>query len=106
MIGVRFVRPVPFVSHLFAAVIFAGAVLAWLPAGARQTGEPADVRWQPASELFVYPSREASASVLARNESQISAELAAVITDIPVDVGQPVKAGLPKPRFVRPTTPW
>ena len=62
-------------------------------AQARQAGEPADVRWQPASELFVYPRREASATVVARNESQISAELAAVIKRIPVDVGESVKAG-------------
>jgi len=43
--------------------------------------------------LFVYPRREASATVLARNESQISAEFSAVIKRISVDVGQSVKAG-------------
>ena len=62
-------------------------------AAARQAGEPASVRWQTASSLFVYPRREASANVHARNESRISAELSAVIRDIAIDVGQSVQAG-------------
>lgn len=69
------------------------ALLAATNVAARQAGEPAEIRWQAAGELFVYPRREASATVLARNESQISAELAAVIKRIAVDVGQSVKAG-------------
>lgn len=75
------------------SLVFSGVLVAVTGVHAREAGEPADVRWQPASQLFVYPRREASASVLARNESQISAELAAVIKKIPVDVGQTVKAG-------------
>lgn len=55
--------------------------------------EPVAVKWQRADQVFVYPLREAQASVLARNESRLSAELSAVIESIVVDVGQQVAAG-------------
>ena len=55
--------------------------------------EPVAVRWQPAGEVFIHPRREAAASVLARNESQLAAELSAVIASVAVDVGEQVSAG-------------
>ncbi len=44
-------------------------------------------------ELQVFPLREATATVVPRNESRLSAEVAAKIVSIAVDVGQTVRKG-------------
>jgi RND family efflux transporter MFP subunit len=45
------------------------------------------------SSIAVYPERSAQAQVLSRNDSKLSAEIAAKILSIPVQVGQAVKHG-------------
>lgn len=45
------------------------------------------------SSIAVYPERSAQAQVLSRNDSKLSAEIAAKILGIPVQVGQAVKRG-------------
>lgn len=55
--------------------------------------EPESVRWRPAAQVHMFPRREAPASVLARNQSRISAQVSAVINTIEVDVGQQLAAG-------------
>ncbi|MEZ5659829.1 MAG: efflux RND transporter periplasmic adaptor subunit [Burkholderiaceae bacterium] len=52
-----------------------------------------EVRTRPFGELATSPVREAPASVAPRNRSRISAETAAIIEKLPVDVGEPVAAG-------------
>ncbi|MCS7100056.1 MAG: efflux RND transporter periplasmic adaptor subunit, partial [Burkholderiaceae bacterium] len=47
----------------------------------------------PARAVHLFPERDAPASVVARNESRLAAEIAARIVAIPVDVGQRVAAG-------------
>ena len=51
------------------------------------------VRAQPLSVIAIYPERSAQAQVLSRNDSKLSAEIAAKILGIPVQVGQRVKRG-------------
>ena len=46
----------------------------------------------PAADLFVYPSREALAVVLPRNESKVAAQVTAVVSTVVADVGQQVRA--------------
>ena len=43
--------------------------------------------------IAIYPERSAQAQVLSRNDSKLSAEIAAKILSIPVQVGQRVKRG-------------
>ncbi|MGH1359040.1 MAG: efflux RND transporter periplasmic adaptor subunit [Burkholderiaceae bacterium] len=93
--------PVPTSFHaagVLLAVALAGGAVLPVHAQDRQVSgsgptEPLPVRWRQVSDAVVYPRREAQASVLARNQSQVSAELSAVIKSIAVDVGQRVKAG-------------
>lgn len=47
----------------------------------------------PAAGVHIFPEREAPATVLARNESRLGAEIAARIAAIPVAVGQTVARG-------------
>ncbi|MEZ5729737.1 MAG: efflux RND transporter periplasmic adaptor subunit [Burkholderiaceae bacterium] len=51
------------------------------------------VRVRPVSDAIVHPQRQASASVTARNESRISAQIAAVIRSIGAFAGQAVEKG-------------
>lgn len=73
--------------------------------GAAVTGAPAtavvgaptaaarQVTVQAADRLFVYPEREAAASVVARNESRIAAQVSATIASIGARVGERVRRG-------------
>lgn len=45
------------------------------------------------AELATYPERSAPAAVVGKNEARLSAEVAATIQALPVDVGQTVKIG-------------
>ncbi|UCE30112.1 MAG: efflux RND transporter periplasmic adaptor subunit, partial [Burkholderiales bacterium] len=54
---------------------------------------PALVRAQPASEVIVFPLREAQASVVARNVSRIAAEISARIVELRVEIAEPVQRG-------------
>lgn len=51
------------------------------------------VQTKPVSELAVYPMREASASVVARNQAKLSSEIIGVVTHIHAEVGQNVARG-------------
>jgi RND family efflux transporter MFP subunit len=80
---------------LAAALISAGPALArrTLPAEKPQgLAEPVAIR--PLGEVALYPEREASAQVVALNESKVAAEIAARIEAIPVEVGQTVAKGV------------
>ncbi len=46
-----------------------------------------------ARSIFVHPSREALAFVKARNESDIAAQVTAIVSDVLIDVGQEVRKG-------------
>ncbi|HQY27339.1 MAG TPA: efflux RND transporter periplasmic adaptor subunit [Burkholderiaceae bacterium] len=65
--------------------------------GAAATGAPTAVARQvavrPAARLFVYPEREAAASVVARNESRIASQLSATIASVDARVGERVRRG-------------
>ena len=54
---------------------------------------PPVVSVKPLGEIAIYPERSAQAQVLSRNDSKLSAEIAARILSIPVQVGQLVKRG-------------
>lgn len=54
---------------------------------------PPVVRAKPLGEIAIYPERSAQAQVLSRNDSKLSAEIAAKIARIPVQVGQRVQHG-------------
>lgn len=82
-----------------AACVLA-AVLAAAPALAKrnlaappQERAAAAVSTRPFSEVAIYPEHEASAQALARDESRISAEIAARIEAIPVGAGERVARG-------------
>lgn len=55
--------------------------------------EAVPVTARPLAEVVIYPEQRAPATVLSLNDSRLSAELNARITDIPVLVGQTVAAG-------------
>lgn len=46
-----------------------------------------------AGDVLIYPERSAPAAVVGKNEAKLSAEVAATIRALPVDVGQTVKKG-------------
>jgi RND family efflux transporter MFP subunit len=48
---------------------------------------------KPLAEVAIHPERSAPAAVVGKNEARLSAEVAAVILALPVDVGQRVKKG-------------
>lgn len=52
-----------------------------------------DVQAQPLSELLAYPMSSAPATVISLADSRISSELNALITALPVNVGETVAAG-------------
>ncbi len=54
---------------------------------------PPVVSTKPLSSIAIYPERSAQAQVLSRNDSKLSAEVAAKILSIPVQVGQRVQRG-------------
>jgi len=73
------------------------AVVVWITSlpghAASQQNNPIIVAAQPVGQLAFFPAYRASANVEALNESRISAEISAVIRDIPVKVGDVVKQG-------------
>lgn len=99
MIGLQFISWRGFPSGLALALgcVFVAAPLsgAWGQAAptAAATPDPVAIKARSAAELFVHPRREASAAVIARNESRIAAEVGARILRIHADVGQTVRRG-------------
>ncbi len=73
---------------------FLGLMLLMLSAGAAQQDETAvRVSVRPFAELAVYPRLEVPATVRSLNDSRLSAEVTAVVADIPVAVGEVVERG-------------
>jgi RND family efflux transporter MFP subunit len=70
--------------------LMALTVVAWSAAGA---DDPAQVTAKPLRELAVYPPREAPAAVVSLNDARISAEVGAVIVELPVQIGEIAEAG-------------
>ena len=62
------------------------------PPPATAPAKPA-YRLAPLAEAAIYPQRNAPAAVVGKNEAKLSAEVAATILALPVDVGQRVKKG-------------
>ena len=56
-------------------------------------GPPANVRAVPLSELLTIPQFSAPATVVARNQPQIAAEIQARVVELPAEVGDRVGAG-------------
>lgn len=73
-------------------LILASLILFAFPALAAPPSIPA-VTAKALSSIALYPERSAQAQVLSRNDSKLSAEVAAKILSIPVQVGQTVKRG-------------
>lgn len=61
-------------------------LLAW-------AADPIPVTVKPLSELAIYPQLEAPATVVSINRSRLSAEIRALVTEIPVQVGDAAKKG-------------
>lgn len=81
-----------------AASLILVAALVAPPAHARKNLSPPPqaavaIESKRFGEIALYPEREASAQAVALNESRISAELAARLEAIPVEVGQVVPRG-------------
>ncbi len=55
--------------------------------------EPIPVTVKPLSELAIYPQLEAPATVVSINRSRLSAEIRALVTEIPIQVGDPASKG-------------
>lgn len=73
-------------------------VLATLPALAQKTPDPKPAAtvapvFQTFAEIAVYPRRDAPAAVVSRNESRITAEVSAVVTELNAEVGEIVAKG-------------
>jgi len=65
-----------------------------LPALAQAPSQtPSKVQVQTLSSIALHPERAAQAQVVSQNDSKLSAEVAARITAIPVQVGQQIKKG-------------
>lgn len=62
-------------------------------AGHATANEPIEVSTRPLAEILIKTRNEAPASVIARNESQLSAEILASVTSIEAEVGESVEAG-------------
>ena len=78
----------------FLCALLAGLGLA--AAGARAAeGEPPTPQTAPLAELALHPKRSATATVLSLNETTRSAEIAAVVTALPVRVGDIAEADSP-----------
>jgi RND family efflux transporter MFP subunit len=55
--------------------------------------EPVRVKIADLGDIAVYPERSAPATVISLNNTMVSAEIRAVVTDIPVNVGEVVEKG-------------
>ncbi|MEF8698609.1 MAG: efflux RND transporter periplasmic adaptor subunit [Candidatus Accumulibacter sp. UW20] len=95
----RQARRFPSLQRLAAVTLVALAVAAAsrsLPAqtgGAAGTATAPVIATQPFSAVVTHPQREAAASVMARNESKISAEVGGVILHWSAEAGSTVKKG-------------
>jgi RND family efflux transporter MFP subunit len=73
--------------------------IAFLAACGKEAAPPAAVPPAPTfvlktvAEVAIHPERSAPAAVVGKNEARLSAEVAATIQALPVDVGQTVKRG-------------
>lgn len=80
-------------------ILTALCVLALLAACGKQEAPPAAVvpaptfALQSVTDVASYPERSAPAAVVGKNEARLSAEVAATILALPVDVGQTVNKG-------------
>jgi multidrug efflux system membrane fusion protein len=84
------------IAHQFRALSnfwWAVPTLLFSLASHAMAAEAIPVRVQPFSELAVYPEQSAPATVVSDNHSRISAEIKALILDIPVRVGESVAKG-------------
>ena len=84
----------------FAAVVLAALLALGGAAHARKTppttdseSAPQAVEARPLAEIALYPERDASAQVVALNESRIAAEISGRIEEIAVEPGQTVERG-------------
>lgn len=57
---------------------------------APSTATPLPVTLRPANTLFITNEREAVATAISRNEAKLSAEISAIVTAIPKDIGEQV----------------
>jgi len=84
----------PLVWRKLKFAILAGLVVCTLPCSAIGQDTPTKaVEVQSLRQLAVYPQYKAPASVLTLNDSQLSAEVSAVVDKIDIKVGQEVKRG-------------
>lgn len=67
--------------------------LAALPALAQQPPQAAAVTARPFAEIALHPLREAPAQAVSLNESRLSAEVSATVTEVAFDVGQVAPKG-------------
>lgn len=67
--------------------------LAALPALAQQSPQAAEVTAMAFKEIALHPLREAPAQALSLNESRLSAEVTATVTEVAFDVGQVAPKG-------------
>lgn len=76
-----------------AICLFAGWILANVSAIASADQTIRSVTVSPLEDLYIYPLKDAPARAISLNDAQVSAEIAAVITAIKVNVGDNVARG-------------
>ena len=79
------------VGGLLQAKVLIGLLL--LFCAPNSPAEPVPVRTQPLAELAIYPESNASAVVVSLNDATIASEVDALVVEVPVRVGDSVKAG-------------
>ena len=79
------------VGGLLQAKVLIGLLL--LFCAPNSPAEPVPVRTQPLAELAIYPESNASAVVVSLNDAAIASEVDALVVEVPVRVGDSVKAG-------------
>ena len=78
-------------NGLLRAKVLIGLLL--LFCASNLAAELVSVRTQPLSELAIYPESSAPAVVVSLNDAPIAAQVDALVVDVPVRVGDAVKAG-------------
>jgi RND family efflux transporter MFP subunit len=81
---------------ILAATAMLTVVAGTLPAHAQTTtakASPVVIETAPLGEVVIHPQRELAASVMARNESRLSAEVSGVVLRWTAEVGSTVKKG-------------
>lgn len=74
-------------------LLLAGGLMTVTVRAANQADAVIGVMARPVADLVFYPTHRATATVESLNESRVSAEITAVLRDIPVKVGQVVEKG-------------